>query len=161
MDTQRIGKFLCELRKQNDMTQEQLGAKIGVTNKTVSRWETGNYMPPIESLKLLSDIYQLSINEILSGGRLSEENYKEAAEDNISITLEEMQAKDKSFEKNMLIIMAITSILAIVIMFLLPDRNSLSADEKIREILVIIFVLAMAVISNTVNIIAIVLKKNK
>lgn len=161
MDTQRIGKFLCELRKQNDMTQEQLGAKIGVTNKTVSRWETGNYMPPIESLKLLSEIYQLSINEILSGGRLSEENYKEAAEDNISITLEEMEAKDKSFEKNMLIIMAITSILAIVIMFLLPDRNSLSADEKIREILVIIFVLAMAVISNTVNIIAIVLKKNK
>ena len=67
MDTQRIGKLLSELRKQNEMTQEQLGLKIGVTNKTISRWETGNYMPPIESLKLLSDIYQISINEILSG----------------------------------------------------------------------------------------------
>lgn len=41
MDTQKIGKFLKELRKENNMTQEQLGEKIGVTNKTVSRWETG------------------------------------------------------------------------------------------------------------------------
>jgi len=52
MDTQKIGKFLKELRKEHDMTQEQLGERIGVTNKTVSRWKTGNYMPPIESLKL-------------------------------------------------------------------------------------------------------------
>lgn len=53
----KVGRFLKEIRKQNNMTQEQLGERIGVTNKTVSRWETGNYMPPIESLKLLSDIY--------------------------------------------------------------------------------------------------------
>ena len=56
MDTKMIGSFLKELRKENNMTQEQLGERIGVTNKTVSRWETGNYMPPVESLILLSDI---------------------------------------------------------------------------------------------------------
>ena len=44
------------------MTQEQLGERIGVTNKTVSRWKTGNHMPPVECLELLSDIYQISIN---------------------------------------------------------------------------------------------------
>ncbi len=66
MDGQKIGGFLKELRKQNNMTQEQLGERIGVTNKTVSRWETGKYMPPIEHLKLLSDLYQISINEILT-----------------------------------------------------------------------------------------------
>lgn len=41
MDTKMIGSFLKELRKENNMTQEQLGERIGVTNKTVSRWETG------------------------------------------------------------------------------------------------------------------------
>lgn len=46
MDTKKVGLFLKQLRKENNMTQEQLGEKIGVTNKTVSRWETGNYMPP-------------------------------------------------------------------------------------------------------------------
>lgn len=161
MDTQKIGKFLCELRKQNNMTQEQLGAEIGVTNKTVSRWETGNYMPPIESLKLLSEIYQVSINEILSGERLSEEGYKEAAEDNISTTLEKAEQRTKSFENNMLIIMAITSALAIAIMLLLPDRNDLAVSEKIREIIVVVLVWAMAFIANTVNLVAIVLSKSK
>ena len=61
MDTKKVGAFLKHLRKENNMTQEQLGERIGVTNKTVSRWETGNYMSPVECLELLSDIYQISI----------------------------------------------------------------------------------------------------
>ena len=64
MDTVKIGKFLKELRKEKGYTQETLGEKVGVTNKTVSRWETGTYMPPVECLVLLSDIYDVSINEI-------------------------------------------------------------------------------------------------
>ena len=161
MDTQKIGKFLKELRKQNNMTQEQLGERIGVTNKTVSRWETGNYMPPIESLKLLSDIYQISINEILSGERLNQQNYKEAAEDNITSALEKMESKEKKFENMMLLIMGITSVLTIAIMFLLPNGDNLTTMERIKEIIVIIFVWAMAFISNTLNIVAIGLRKNK
>ena len=98
MDTQKIGKFLKDLRKEHDMTQGQLGERIGVTNKTVSRWETGNYMPPIESMKLLSDIYQISINEILAGERLNDVDYKEVAEDNISVVLEQMEESKKKFE---------------------------------------------------------------
>ena len=79
MDTKMIGSFLKELRKENNMTQEQLGERIGVTNKTVSRWETGNYMPPVESLILLSDIYGISINEILAGKRVEMDELKEVA----------------------------------------------------------------------------------
>jgi transcriptional regulator with XRE-family HTH domain len=48
MDTKKVGSFLKSLRKEKELTQEQLGEKLGVTNKTVSRWETGNYMPPVE-----------------------------------------------------------------------------------------------------------------
>ena len=48
MDQIKIGKFIATLRRQSGLTQEKLGEKIGVTNKTISRWENGNYMPDIE-----------------------------------------------------------------------------------------------------------------
>ncbi len=62
MDMKKIGAFLKELRNEKGMTQEQLGERIGVSNKTISRWETGNYMPPVDCLSILSDIYNISIN---------------------------------------------------------------------------------------------------
>lgn len=87
MDTVKIGKFLAELRKEKNLTQEELGEKIGVTNKTVSRWENGNYMPPVEMLLVLSEFYDISINEILSGERLDAERYREKAECHIAEAL--------------------------------------------------------------------------
>jgi len=87
MDMQKIGNFLAELRKDKNLTQEELGEQLGVTNKTVSRWENGNYLPPVEILQMLSKLYDVSINELLSGERLSEEHYKEKAEDNIVTAL--------------------------------------------------------------------------
>lgn len=160
MDTQKIGMFLKELRKNNHMTQEQLGEKIGVTNKTISRWETGKYMPPIECLKILSEIYQISINEILSGKKLNETDYKDEAENNIVTTLEELAVRKNKFEKIMFIIMGITSLLAVVSMFLLPEGNSLTVDEKVKEIIAAIFIWLMALISNTLCIMTIIISKN-
>ena len=87
MDMVKMGSFLAELRKEQGLTQEQLGEKLGVTNKTVSRWETGTYMPPVEMLEELSKMYGLTINELLSGKKLSTEEYKEMAETNIRETL--------------------------------------------------------------------------
>lgn len=87
MDMMKMGSFLAKLRKESNLTQAELGEKLGVTNKTISRWETGTYMPPVEMLGELSNIYGLSINEILSGKRLTEEEYKEMAETNIKETL--------------------------------------------------------------------------
>lgn len=87
MDLQKIGKFLAELRKERGLTQEQLGEQLGVTNKTVSRWENGNYLPPVEILQLLSEIYGLTINEIISAQRLNTEEYREKAEENIKTAL--------------------------------------------------------------------------
>ena len=76
MDMVKMGRFLSELRKNHNFTQAELGEKLGVTNKTISRWETGTYMPPVEMLEALSNMYGLSINEILSGKKLSDEEYK-------------------------------------------------------------------------------------
>ena len=84
MDTIKIGNFLAELRKEQVLTQEALGEKLGVTNKTVSRWENGNYLPPVEMLQELSKLYAVSINEILCGERIAEENYQAKAEETIA-----------------------------------------------------------------------------
>jgi len=83
MDLTQIGKFIAELRKERGLTQEQLGEKIGVSNKTVSRWETGTYLPPADALLIISELFDVSINEILSGTRLSKEEYRGAAENNL------------------------------------------------------------------------------
>ncbi len=87
MDLIQIGKFIAELRKEQGLTQEQLGEKVGVTNKTVSRWETGTYLPPADVLLSMSKLFHVSINEILSGKRLSEEEYRAAAEENLTQTI--------------------------------------------------------------------------
>lgn len=93
MDLIKTGKFLAELRRKKNLTQEQLGEILGVTNKTVSRWENGNYLPPVEILQLLSEQYQVSINEMLSGERLSPEAYREKAEENIRTVMSDKFSK--------------------------------------------------------------------
>lgn len=152
MDTKMIGSFLKELRKENNMTQEQLGERIGVTNKTVSRWETGNYMPPVESLILLSDIYGISINEILAGKRVEMDELKQVADENMTKVLGEQEGDYKKFEKRMIVILIINAILAISIITLMPLKSA-------KDVVIFVMVLAMAFLSNVVNMVAVGAKK--
>ena len=69
MDTVKVGAFLRELRKEKNMTQEQLAEVFQVTNRTVSRWETGSNMPDVSLLLEIADFYQLDVREILNGER--------------------------------------------------------------------------------------------
>ena len=87
MDQIKIGKFIAALRKEKGLTQEQLGEKLGVTNKTISRWENGNYTPDVEMLALLSKEFGVSINELISGERLLAEDFKKAADNNLVAAL--------------------------------------------------------------------------
>lgn len=87
MGQMKIGKFIAALRKEKCLTQEQLGEKLGVTNKTISRWENGNYMPDVEMLSLLSMEFGVSINELISGERLLAEDFKKAADNNLVTAL--------------------------------------------------------------------------
>lgn len=87
MDLVKIGKFIAELRKEQGLTQEKLGEILGVTNKTISRWETGTYLPPAEVLLDLSKRFNVSVNELLSGKKLGDDEYKDAAEENLGRTI--------------------------------------------------------------------------
>ena len=80
MDQQKVGSFLKELRKEKDITQEQLAEQLNVSGRTVSRWETGNNMPDISILVELADFYDVSIPEIIDGERKSETMNKEVKE---------------------------------------------------------------------------------
>ncbi len=87
MDQIKTGKFIAALRREKGLTQEQFGEKLCVTNKTISRWENGNYMPNVEMLSLLSKEFGVSINELISGDRLLAEDFKKAADSNLVAAL--------------------------------------------------------------------------
>lgn len=67
MDPVKFGKNLSSLRRREGLTQEALGEKIGVTNKTVSRWENGNNLPDIEMLQILGNTFHVSVDQLISG----------------------------------------------------------------------------------------------
>ena len=130
MDQVKIGKFIAQLRRENGMTQEVLGEKIGVTNKTVSRWETGTYMPDIEMLQLLGQTFNISINEILAGQRLSDVEFRQKAEENViavskasAFSLEEKKTyykrKWRKDHRTGLIVMAVVVVAVTIILPLL------------------------------------------
>lgn len=71
MDQNKVGSFIKELRKEKNLTQEQLAEEFNVSRRTVSRWETGNNMPDLDILIEMSDFYQVDLREILDGERKS------------------------------------------------------------------------------------------
>lgn len=157
MDTVRIGQFLKDLRKEKGFTQEQLGEKVGITNKTVSRWENGNYIPPVECLVILSDIYGVSINEIVSGKRLTINEFSNAAEDNLRGVLEFNERTYKKVEKRLFTVMAISTLIAILIIILLPI-NDLGIG---MSILLVFLIVTLWFFSNTVNLVALALNNER
>ena len=73
VDPMRVGKFILRLREQHNLTQEQLGEKIFISRKAISKWENGNGLPSIDSLLPLSDVLNVSLEELLEGKFLSED----------------------------------------------------------------------------------------
>ena len=82
MDQYKISRFIAENRKQKNMTQAMLGEKVGVTNKTISRWETGKYMPDLDTIPVLCNALDISVNELLCGEHINE-NYDKQADENV------------------------------------------------------------------------------
>ena len=80
MEQQKVGSFLKTLRREKNLTQEQLAEQLHVSGRTVSRWETGSNMPDISLLVALAEFYEVSIPEIIDGERKSETMNEEAKE---------------------------------------------------------------------------------
>lgn len=78
MDQRKIGRFIAECRRERKITQEQLAELLGVTNKSISKWETGNCLPDPSKYNLLCEILGISINELFMGERIHLDDEKEA-----------------------------------------------------------------------------------
>lgn len=77
MNQEKIGKFIAECRKEKKITQEQLAEQLGVTSKSISKWETGHCLPDASKYKLLCEILGITVNELFSGERLHAETENE------------------------------------------------------------------------------------
>lgn len=106
MDQIKVGAFLKDLRKEKGITQEQLAEELGVSGRTISRWETGKNMPDISLLVEIAEFFDVSIPEIIKGERKSEnmkEETKEVVETMSDYAKAEKEQLIKSF-RNMSII---------------------------------------------------------
>ena len=117
MDQIKIGKFIAQMRKEQLLTQRQLADKVGISDKTVSKWETGRGLPEVSLMVPLCDILKISVNELLSGERLTDSDYKKRAEENM---MDLVREREESRKKIMLaVIVCALTILSGVTMILL------------------------------------------
>lgn len=134
IDQIKIGGFLRELRKEKELTQEQLAEKFGVSSRSVSRWENGNTMPELGILVELADYYEVDIKEIIDGERKSEIMKKEEKE-TLQKVADYAEAEKKSVVKRKCIVTFIgTMVFALSIMVgyivfpKLPEDSFLRSD---------------------------------
>lgn len=98
MDQIKIGKFIAEMRKEQDMTQIDLAEALGVSNKTISKWECGNGMPDYAVMESLCEKLKINVNELLSGERLPSRDYNKKAEENMMELIQETNKKSLKWD---------------------------------------------------------------
>ena len=140
MDQILIGKFIAEERKRKGYTQKQLSEKLGISDKTVSKWERGNGFPEVSLLLPLCNELDITVNELLSGERVSEEDYRKKAEENMVNLVKEAQESKRKIILSVMV--SILVIVAAIPLFVLS--GVLEMDAWLRIILIIIGLVVVA-----------------
>lgn len=139
MDQIRIGRFIAEERKRKGYTQRQLSEKLGISDKTVSKWERGNGFPEVSLLLPLCGELDISVNELLSGKRVSEEEYRKKAEENMINLVKETQENKKKIILSAMV--AGLTLVAAVPLFILS--GALIIETWLRIILIVLGAVVM------------------
>lgn len=125
MDQIKIGKFIAQCRKEQHLTQLQLGEKLGITDKAISKWERGLSMPDSSVMLELCDLLCISVNELLSGEKISMEHNDQKNEQLLLELTREVERKNKTIWSSMWVIMVIslTALMAGILIsaFLIPE----------------------------------------
>lgn len=133
MDQKKTGSFLKQLRKEKNMTQEQLAEFLNVSGRTVSRWETGSNMPDLDILIQLADFYEVDIRTLLDGERKSEKMNREVEETILKVADYSNEEKKKlSRQMCILFVAGVISLIIYMIMDLLGIAdNGIPVNELI------------------------------
>ena len=115
MDQIKIGRFISECRKKQNLTQMQLAEKLNITDRAVSKWETGRSMPDSSIMLELCDVLKISVNELLSGEKIDMDNYNNEMENRL---IELVREKEKS-DRQMMKLEVVIGVLSLII-FLAP-----------------------------------------
>ena len=134
MDQIMIGKFIASERKRKAYTQKQLSEKLGISDKTISKWERGNGFPEVSLLLPLCKELDITVNELLSGERVSEEDYRKKAEENMVNLMREAQESKKKIIMSAMV--ALLVLVAAVPLFVIS--GAIEMDNWIRIVLIVI-----------------------
>ncbi len=113
MDQLRIGRFIAEKRKEKNLTQMQLAEKLGITDRAVSKWETGRSLPDASIMLELCSLLNITVNDLLSGEVVSMENHDERTE---KLLLEMIKEKEKA-DKRLLSVEIVIGVLSSIFLF--------------------------------------------
>ena len=125
MDLIKIGKFIAECRKKENLTQMQLAEKLNITDRAVSKWETGRSLPDSSIMLELCEVLKITVNDLLCGEKISMENSNQKNEQLLLEMAKEIEKKNKTIWNSMCTLMVI-SIIALfacifVAAFLVPE----------------------------------------
>ena len=135
MDQIKIGKFIAERRKGVNLTQFELAEKLGVTDRAVSKWETGRAMPDSSIMLELCSILKINVNDLLCGEVVAMDNYNKELENNL---MEVVKQKEQS-DKHLLKLEVVLGILSIIIIIAPVFVGALLPNLQDWQRLVIVF----------------------
>lgn len=118
MNQVKIGKFIAECRKKNNLTQMQLAEKLNITDRAISKWENGKAMPDSSIMLELCAELKISVNELLSGEVLEMNSYNEKMEQNLIDMVRQKEASDKRLLKMEIVIGVLISIVFFTLIFI-------------------------------------------
>ena len=158
MTSKECGNFISELRKEKKLTQKELAEKINVSDKAVSRWETGKGYPDVTSLVSLSDYFGVSVNELLAGKRLTAEDIKETADENLISVFEQVQKNKKQQYLQVAIYTSVLIVVLLPVLIIIGKELFVSMATQIQAENIISAVIS-AIVSIVLLIVGILIRK--
>jgi transcriptional regulator with XRE-family HTH domain len=125
MDQEKIGKFIASCRKEKGFTQATLAEKLGITDRAVSKWETGKSLPDASIMMELCELIGTNVNELLTGERIALDEYTKKAEQ----SLIEMQAKAEKADRNLLRMEIVMGIIIIPLCIILTKISEIFINQ--------------------------------
>lgn len=143
MDQIKIGKFITKIRKEKGMTQRELADVLMISDKTVSKWECGKGLPEVSLMIPLCEALNITVNDLLSGERISELNYKKRAEENMMNLMEENQKNKKIWMAG--VICAIITVIAVCSLVVIASYIDMHIAIRILVILLAFAIAAVGI----------------